>query len=202
MNERPSGIECADWRATEPPQGKRCAAFVSGGGCEHRADGVCVEWVRANPGRQAVRRAPPLAGRPLPIVSDAPPPAAKDPNAPPALSLVPSEPKPSAAQRAREMFQAQLGPKATATVEKPVAPFEPAKAIAEAQVRELEAACEEVTLDVPDIGRVHLVRERTPDCPADRVELTFREAATLRLMVDSFPGARVVGIKQPGEIPF
>lgn len=73
--------------------------------------------------------------------------------------------------------------------------FKPAKGIDSMGLEALEQAGVEVELSAPylDGGRLALVSERTGRL--DRAEITFREAATVRLIVDAFPGAHVVGYK-------
>jgi hypothetical protein len=55
----------------------------------------------------------------------------------------------------------------------------------------------EVQLDVSG-AHVHLVPRYTGQ---DRIELSVEHAATLRLLLDSFPGARVVGFGRSNPLP-
>jgi hypothetical protein len=72
--------------------------------------------------------------------------------------------------------------------------FEPAKALDPLDVAALEQAGLEVGLEAPHLGGgVTLVPARTGR--TDRSEITFREAAILRLIVDCFPGSHIVGYR-------
>jgi hypothetical protein len=75
-------------------------------------------------------------------------------------------------------------------------PFTAAKEISPESIEALEKAVEEIQLVSPDLGNIWLVRKLTGK---NRTELTFSTAATLRLIVDVFPGAQVVAIKQPDD---
>jgi hypothetical protein len=78
----------------------------------------------------------------------------------------------------------------------PPRPYEPAKAIDPASLEALERAGAEVELAAPHLaGTITLVPARTGRL--DRAELTFREAAAIRLIVDAFPGAHVTAYR-PG----
>ena len=80
-----------------------------------------------------------------------------------------------------------------ATMQMPT-PFKPAKEIDPASLEALERAGIEVELEASYLAegrRLALVPARTGR--TDRDEMTFREAATVRLIVDAFPGAHVVG---------
>lgn len=68
----------------------------------------------------------------------------------------------------------------------------PLRAVDEAELARLEALAKEITI-ASDAGEIVLVPEHTPHI-AERTELTFREAAFLRLVVDAFPGARVTKV--------
>jgi hypothetical protein len=78
------------------------------------------------------------------------------------------------------------------------AAFRAAKEVDPLQIGRLEALCQEVHLVAPEIGDLFLVPEHTGQA---RLELTFREAAALRQMVDQFPGARVVALRRASEPP-
>ena len=62
----------------------------------------------------------------------------------------------------------------------------------------LGKAASEVQLDAGKLGDVWLVAERTGQ---KRMELTYSEMATLRAIVDVFPGARVVELKPAPVLP-
>jgi hypothetical protein len=75
----------------------------------------------------------------------------------------------------------------------PKEPYDLPPPILEAELASLQAAVGEVTLE-GEIGRLTLVHAYS-DAP--RQELTFRDAAHLRTLVQIFPGARVVAITKP-----
>jgi hypothetical protein len=79
-------------------------------------------------------------------------------------------------------------------------PFAPAKEIPRDSVEALEAYGVEIELDAKELegGPVVLVPRLTGR--KDRREITFKDAATLRLLVDSFPGARVTAIRTAREV--
>jgi len=77
-------------------------------------------------------------------------------------------------------------------------PYVPAQRITEAEVAALAAKADEVTLESAELGLVHLVKAPTGKS-REGLELTYAEAATLRLIVDSFPGARVVAVRKTGK---
>lgn len=128
------------------------------------------------------------------------PPPAKDrdevPRSPEDFALKPSgtiKATTSPAERARASYASkQTG----ATVEV-VKPYETAKRIEPEQLAALAATFPEVVLDSAEVGQVALVA--VPTGRDDRVELTYGDAATLRLLVDAFPGARVTGLKSRFE---
>ncbi len=158
------------------------------------------EAMAATPGDEFLTASPAASVPPPPAVSllslpppkdaSAPRPPPEDPSQP--LRLVPAPPKPrKAADIAREALALGLGRSTTVTIAEPP-PFEAAKAIDPADVAALEAAHPEVTLYSEELGgSVTLVSAPTNQ---DRLEMTFRDAATLRLLVDAFPGARVIAL--------
>jgi hypothetical protein len=122
------------------------------------------------------------------------PPAAKPPASrwedPPMRP--PPAPPPKAKPPATEAAAAPLAAPAPAVDSAAV--FAAAREVDPLQIGRLEALCQEVHLVSPDLGDLYLVREHTGQ---QRLELTFREAAALRQMVDQFPGARVVALTRP-----
>jgi hypothetical protein len=180
---RPTDITCPKW---EPPTAgtKVCRYYLkpdtnhddqvlekqgptTAGLCALPTEMLCVEWVRRKgtpEQRQALRVLPP----------------AELPKDAPGTALKP--------RRAR--FQTPFG---TADVALPDG-FKPAKEIDPLRLEEIERAGIEIEMAVPYLpeGRaLTLVPTRTGR--TDRDEITYREAATLRLLVDAFPGAHVVG---------
>lgn len=199
---RPPGIECKDWEAG-PQGGKRCRYFVAGGACSLPRRFMCEEWERANPHLATLtKRAEPEAPSALSLL--VPPPERStraEPNVSPDGDLVLTNPEkgpPKAREAARRAFVAAFPQAAGVVVE--AAPFEPAKDIPAENLEALERAGSEFTLDVdPNVSRdpIVLVPRRTGK--PRRFELTFREAATLRLIVDAFPGARLVKLTKADD---
>jgi hypothetical protein len=131
-----------------------------------------------------------------PPAPPAPPPSFAD-GAPPVLApSAPPEPKTrgKAKDVAARAFRATLLEEGgRADVHAPVEPYDLPPAMTEAEIVSLHAAAEEVTLE-GELGRLTLVRAYTDQ---KRQELTYRDAACLRTLVQIFPGARVVAIRKP-----
>ena len=142
---------------------------------------------------------PPPPVRSAPLATTAPVDAPGSPDA--GFALAPPAPKapkpPSAAERARAAYEAKLPGGRRVTVADPP-PFEAAKEIAPESIAALAAIADRIELDAGPLGRVVLVAKRGPEdeVPGAPIALTFDEAATLRLLVDSLPGARVVAIRK------
>lgn len=147
--------------------------------------------------------APPVASPPSPPPPPAPPTA--PPPAPPAAAPLPRPAPPPA----RELPPSQAAALAKAAYEAAQAPgdavpfddasepsasavFVAAKAVDPLRLDELERLTPEIHLVSPELGDVYLVAAHTGQ---ERNELTYREAAALRQMVDQFPGARVVSLR-------
>ena len=182
----PSGIECTKWEPASPGA-KLCRYYIPPGEmeaeglCKLPSELLCVEWVRRN-GSEAqkgqlldVRRKPksaptiPDGDTPAPLVL-----AAQDP--PP--------PRPPARLRTAHGTVTMAPPR----------PFEPAKEIDPSSLEALEQAGVEVELSAPHLdGGITLVPARTGR--KDRSEITFRECAVIRLLVDAFPGCHVTAYR-------
>jgi hypothetical protein len=187
---RPASIQCEKWEPRS--QGaKACRYYIEPnelgpeGMCKLPSEFLCVEWVRRY-GSEEQKRALRAVTTTQP---EAPP---LDPDAPPPLVLAPTVPKPSRAPAVIRTPQGEV-------VMAPPKPFEPAKEIDQSSLEALERAGVEVELSAPHLdGGVTLVPARTGR--SDRSEMTFREAATIRLIVDAFPGAHVVAYRA-GSMP-
>ncbi len=190
----PSGIECTKWEPASPGA-KLCRYYIPPGEleaeglCKLPSEMLCVEWVRRN-GSEAqkdqlldVRRKPKLS----PPIPD------EDTPAPLVLSAQdPPPPRPPAKLQTTNGMVAMALPR----------PFEPAKEIDSSSLEALEQAGVEVELSAPHLdGGITLVPARTGR--TDRSELTFRECATIRMIVDAFPGAHVTAYRHGvvGVIP-
>jgi hypothetical protein len=133
----------------------------------------------------------------IPSVAPSPPPPqaqapAPPPRAPP--QAPPSLPPSAAAERARAAHEQAAAASMADPFSDAAPPFIAAKEIDPMRIGELEALSAEIHLVSPDLGDIFLVRQHSGIA---RNELTYREAATLRQMVDQFPGARVVKLR-PG----
>jgi hypothetical protein len=191
---RPAGVECPKW---EPAVlgGKRCRYYIdprpaeSGGQglCQLPDEFVCVEWSRRF-GSEEQRAA--LALRPYPAGSR--PVAPADPDAPAPLALAVQDRPPPRLTLVRSPGPPM--PRGEPLVARGES-FTPAKEVDPRGLEALEQAGAEVDLLAPHLERtVTLVPSRTGR--TDRYELTFREAAVLRMVVDCFPGAHVVGYRR------
>jgi hypothetical protein len=195
---RPNDIQCTQWEPASPGA-KACRYYLrpseteSGGLCKLPGELICVEWVRRS-GSEAQKRS--LVGHHFlkPQASTPNPPSPKDPDEPPPLVLRPLDPLPP---RAPARVQVPGGELAMALPR----PYEPAKAIDPASLEALEAAGVEVELTAPYLaGTITLVPARTGR--VDRNELSYREAAVIRLLVDAFPGSHVTAYRAalPGGV--
>jgi hypothetical protein len=222
---RPTGIECRDWeKDVHHASPLRCRYYQEGGTCELPSRMTCEEWERRQskrlplvapssdpPATTTAGDAAPGPGAPGGRVPAAvglltPPP---DPKARPEptvgpdgeLRLSAQDPGPlkagAARERARQIFAATFpGGGAAALTE--VDPLPPAKAIPHDDLVALEATGLEFGFDVPrEVSElpVFIVARRTG--AKGRLEITMRDAATLRLIVDAFPGARLVKLTPP-----
>jgi hypothetical protein len=172
-NQNPApGIDCSKY---QPRTGsKRCQHYLDGGACALASEFMCVEWLKANrqlvaqdhPGHGATPAQPAL----LPgLAPPAPARAAPKPEAaaPQALSVPAAEPSPVSA-RAR-------------------AP------ITDEEIASFKALGVELRLDLDEVGPVWLVPHYTDQ---ERKEITPEHAATLRLLLDAFPGARIAAFEK------
>jgi len=106
----------------------------------------------------------------------------------------------TAAEHARQQFEAVLRGGETLFAAPP--DYVPAKEVDAASLEALEARGVEVELSTPGLRvepswPIVLVPRHTGK--PERHELTFREAATLRMIVDCLPGAQVVGWRASGK---
>jgi hypothetical protein len=186
-------------RASSPPQAAPGAPGANGLSSSASArPGGAQEPERVNPGSgpTVLAQGPAWPGG----SGGAGPRKVEDPHDPAPLALAPSEvlaPKPaaklSAAERTKAMFETLA---ARVHVDPP--PFEPAKAIAEQELDALAKVATEIHLVSPELGDVWLVKAYTANDGA-RMEVSFKDAATIRLLIDSFPGSRVVELVKPSQ---
>jgi len=125
-------------------------------------------------------------------------PSVQQPPQPPngAFALGASPPRQTAAERARAAFTGveTVERKKLGILEPPA--FTAAKEISPESIEALEKAVEEIHLVSEDLGDLWIVRKKTGK---DRLELSFSEMSTLRLLVDSFPGARIISVVRPDD---
>jgi hypothetical protein len=206
---RPPGVDCLDW---EPVPGgtnaKRCRYYLDAGACQMPVRLMCTEWEKVNrhlPVTELPRPFPSpdvpppvLVALATPAQANPPPPPPPAPDAP--LQLTPPAPKPlsKAKEKAQRAYLAALEGGGEAPLAVPAEPYELPPAMTEAEIASLEALAEEIRLTSAELGDIVMVRRYGPD-PA-RAEITFRDLAALRTIVQTLPGARVVGIKRP-QVP-
>lgn len=82
--------------------------------------------------------------------------------------------------------------------------FQPAKEIDPKSIEALESSIGEIVLRSQAMGGKDIVLVREVNSNDERLQISFRDAATIRLLVDSFPGAQVIDVRTVAntEIPF
>lgn len=197
--QRPAGVLCPKWEPASTGS-KLCRYYVKPGElqpeglCRLPDELLCVEWVRrfGTDAQRAALALPPT--QPQGGQGQAPPPPPAAPPAAPLALAAQGSPLPSPGPY---YDSARDGPARTPFAGPLLAlpgPFVPAKGVDPQGLAALEQAGAEVELEAVHLGgTITLVAARTGR--TDRTELTFREAAVLRLLVDAFPGAHVVGYR-------
>lgn len=112
------------------------------------------------------------------------------PAPPPAVAGAPQAP--GAAERAREAYERARA----AAVQIEVEPFHAPPRIDPDKLDALKAVASEVVLE-SKLGTIALVPKTTGRL--DRTELTFEDAATLRTLVDAFPGSRIISLTSAAQ---
>jgi hypothetical protein len=176
-------FECPKYRPL--PGSKRCQHYLDGGSCALPDEFMCVEWLKAN-GQKVAPAAPPVEP-PTPKLSA--PPSAKD-EQPRDLFGAPVSP-PIAKEPAKTKQEPAAPPSPPTPPELPPAP--PLARISDEDIASFKALGVEVCLTADGIGEVWLVPEYTGQ---QRKEISVEHAATLRLVVDAFPGARVIAFEK------
>lgn len=167
-----ASYECPEYVAR--PRSKRCRHYLDGGACALATEFQCVEWLKANdrplPAGHPALAAPAgqrdLFGQPVPGGTTE---EESLPTPRPALELA-TQPSP--------ITEAQPTPPRTWLREP----------ITQEEIDSFKALDIEIRLDLPDLGPLWLVPEYTDQ---ERKEITPEHAATLRLLLDAFPGGRV-----------
>jgi hypothetical protein len=172
-NQSPApGIDCPRYQPRA--SSKRCAHYLDGGACALATEFMCVEWLKAN--RRAVPQDHPAHGMTP---------------AQPALLPGLAPPTPACATP-KPVVAAPQAPSAPAPEPPPVRP--PARApISPEELASFKALGVEVRLDLDEAGPLWLVPSYTGQA---RKEITPEHAATLRLLLDAFPGARIAAFEK------
>jgi hypothetical protein len=175
-----SGVDCPKYQPRA--DSKRCAHYLDGGACALASELMCVEWLKRN--RRAVPQDPPSEGatpaQPAFLPGLAPPAPALP--MPPATARATREPCISAAGAA-SVLQAEPVP-ARARTRAP---------ISQEEIDSFKALGVELRLELDEVGPLWLVPRYTG---LARKEITPEHTATLRLLLDAFPGARIAAFEK------
>lgn len=171
-----SAFECPKYRPL--PGSKRCQHYLDGGACALPDEFMCVEWLKANGQKVAPPAPPPVE----------PPPAAARPEQARDLFGAPVPP-PVSKEPAKKKAEPAASPPAPPDL--PAAP--PLARISDEDLASFKALGVEVCIESEGIGQVWLVPEYTGK---DRKEISVEHAATLRLVVDAFPGSKVTAFEK------
>jgi hypothetical protein len=176
--DRKPNIDCPKY---QPLSGsKRCQHYLDGGACALATEFMCVEWLKRN-GR-TVPQDHPSQGATLAQPAFLP-------------GLAPPEPVPARATPRPDVSAARVPSVCTA---EPPPVRAPARApITQEEIASFKALGVELRLDLDEVGPVWLVPRYTGQ---ERKEITPEHAATLRLLLDAFPGARI-GAFETANLP-
>ncbi len=206
QNAKPPGITCEDWQPLQEGK-KACLSVIKGDGvylCSKGTNFLCVEWVKVN--QSLVPASALVWGKPSPIASNdqSPPPdlplrAPQVPQASPQADLFALTPPPVPDPPAKPNVAPQTSTTHAADLlsGKPM-PYRPAKEIPSQDLEALEALGISLRLSAKNLPDVWIVTQKNPK--AERFELTFRELATIRLLVDAFPGSKVTALNLPPHL--
>jgi hypothetical protein len=163
--------ECPEYVAR--PRSKRCRHYLDGGACALATEFQCVEWLKAN-------------GHPLP-------------EGHPALAAPAGQ---------RDLFGQPVpgrtqdtdapAPVAASTAEGTPPPARPGlrEPITQEEIDSFKALGIELCIRFEELGEIWLVPEYTGQ---DRKEISPEHAATLRLLLDAFPGGRVTAFEKQNQ---
>lgn len=174
-------VQCEDY--TPVHEHWRCSSYENGGSCSRDDYFMCVEWVRSNPGYDLA----PL--RPVP----SPKPERKEST----KELVDptddqTQPAPLAGERTGAVYDlSSLGKKVDG--EKRIM-LERPELLTEQVIEQLSEHGYEVTVTTGDGTEVTIVPSYTD---TDRAELTYRDARTLVMVLQVFPGATIKSLRKP-----
>ena len=172
------GIDCPKY---QPCAGsKRCQHYLDGGACALASEFMCVEWLKRNghpvPEHHPTRTTPPAQPALFPTLV----PANQD-HALPALSAPEPAPRPAVAPMVPEGMPA-------------AAPAHPRAPITQDAIDSFKALGVELCIRSEELGEVWLVPRYSGQ---PRKEITPEHAATLRLLLEAFPGGRIVAFDKP-----
>jgi hypothetical protein len=172
-NQNPApGIDCSKY---QPRTGsKRCQHYLDGGACALASEFMCVEWLKAN--RQLVAQDHPGHGA-----------------TPAQPALLPGLAPPAPARAAPRLEVAAAMARSVSQAEPPSAPAHARAPITPEELASFKALGVELRLDLDEVGPVWLVPRYTGQA---RKEITPEHAATLRLLLDAFPGARIAAFEK------
>jgi hypothetical protein len=170
QTDKPPGYDCP--RYAPAVESKRCLHYRDGGACALAAGAKCVEWLKAN-GQSVPAGHPAFAGSPgQRDLFGRPVPSPAQETSTPTVTAAP-EPTPEGSPSAV-----------------PAGPREP---ITQDEIDSFKALAVEVCIRSEDFGALWLVPAYTRQ---ERKEITPEHAATLRLLLDAFPGARVTAFEK------
>lgn len=205
--EHPTRLLCEEWqRRKEPSYDVEAFAIVGKSSIStppRSPQTTTTPRTTTAPGTTAPgKSSTPHSALRIPTAADllqAPPRKDRDevPRAPEDFALKPSGTIKATSGTPAERVRASFASRQTGSTVEVVKPYETAKRIEPERLAALAATFPEVVLDSAEVGQVALVA--VPTGRDDRVELTYEDAATLRLIVDAFPGARVTGLKSAKE---
>jgi hypothetical protein len=167
-----SGVDCSKY---QPRNGsRRCQHYLDGGACALATEFMCVEWQKANrhlvPQGHLGHGGTPAQSAFLPGLT------------PPAATSATPAPEVAAA---RVPF--------ASTVEPLPVRAQARAPIAQEELASFKALGVELCLDLDEVGPIWLVPGYTNQ---PRKEITPEHAATLRLLLDAFPGARIAAFEK------
>jgi hypothetical protein len=176
--DRKPNIDCSKYLPL--PGSKRCRHYLDGGACALASEFMCVEWLKRN-------------GHPVPEHH----PTRTVPPAQPALfpTLVPANqgqasPAPSVSEPAQ---RPAVAPKVPEAMPAPV-PAHPRAPITQDEIDSFKALGVELCIRSEELGEVWLVPHYSGQA---RKEITPEHAATLRILLEAFPGGRVTSFGKP-----
>jgi hypothetical protein len=169
---RSPNIDCPKYLPL--PGSKRCRHYLDGGACSLASEFMCVEWLKRN--RRVVPHDHP-AQTSSPSVTE---------------SHVPMAP-PAAPERDQRAPTVPAAPMPLAFESQPAGAITPRVAIPQDALDSFRALGVELCIRSEELGEVWLVPGYTGQA---RKEITHEHAATLRLLLEAFPGGRIAAFEK------